>query len=654
MRIPFLLLKYIGKALLNVVGGGFAGDLLVEAIPEVAKEAWGAWSKDRDEKQRRAEVEAIAQAAVEEVREQVAEIKQAIAPGSPPEIDLILESYLTQVPAMVRKSMRRPSDPTGTTVSTDLVPKQADDLLPFLPPNLPRFKRGDHPLVGVDWELEELLGVGGFGEVWKARNPHLTSAPPVALKFCLDAVAAKVLRNEAAMLDRVMRQGKHPGIVQLLHTYLSSETPCLEYEWVEGGDLAGVIHEWHRSGEKPKPAQAAKVVLQLAEIVGFAHRLNPPIVHRDLKPANILVNRQASGELAFKVADFGIGGVAASQAIHHNRCGTSRGEFLATAVRGSYTPLYASPQQMRGEPPDPREDVFALGVIWYQLLTGDLWSGRPGGTRWHKRLTEQGVSSEMVELLGACFEDSLDDRPLNAQVLHVQLGQQLTKDAVQTAPSLQAAQQASLPKPVPDVTPADSDAPARVQSLPGKLRLLLNNRLKSDSNTLSLANQDLGDEELIALASSPLLNRLKELNLAGNRCGDEGIKALANSPFLSNLCLLNLSMNPFGDEAVKALANCPHLSQLTVLDLSQRQGTELRSWLAQNRHRYDGSNQQDVQQAKNPWTNYVGLTDESAKALVSSPYLTKLVKLNMSRHKKIGDTGWTMLVDRFGEAVIYE
>jgi tetratricopeptide (TPR) repeat protein len=271
--------------------------------------------------------------------------------------------------------------------------------------------------MGVDWKLDYLLGVGGFGEVWKARNPHVPSVEPVALKFCLDPAAAKMLRNEADILDRLMRQGKHPGVLQLLRTYLSAETPCLEYEYVDGGDLTGLIQEWHRTKGGPTPQQAAEVILRLAEIVGFVHLLEPPIVHRDLKPANILVQRTAVGETHFKIADFGIGGVAVGQAIREISRGSRRGWFLTSAVHGTYTPLYASPQQLRGELPDPRDDVYSLGVIWYQLLTGDLTNGRPGGSRWRKKLLEQGMPSEMAELLECCFEDNPEDRPRDADAL---------------------------------------------------------------------------------------------------------------------------------------------------------------------------------------------------------------------------------------------
>ena len=296
MKTPLALLKFVAKALGNALGGGVAGDLLVDVLPAVAKDAWEWWSKDRTAEQRRAEVEALAQAGMAEVQQQAAFIVQEVAPDKPLAVRQAVETYLTGVPASIRRTLRRPSDPTGTTAPATLVLRNSNDLLRFLPPDLPRFKPGDRPLLGADWELEELLGRGGFGEVWKARNPHLPSVGPVALKFCLDPASAMVLRNEVAVLDLVMRQGKHPGIVQLLHTYLSAKTPCLEYEYVEGGDLTGLVQEWQQANGGPSPQQAAQVITRLAEIVGCAHKLEPPIVHRDLKPANVLVQRSAEGE----------------------------------------------------------------------------------------------------------------------------------------------------------------------------------------------------------------------------------------------------------------------------------------------------------------------------------------------------------------------
>src|SRR5437588_5063356 len=317
----------------------------------------------------------------------------------------------------MRHAFRRLTGPVGATLPGGLPLDKAEDLLAFLPTRLPRFKPGDVPLPGVDWQLEELLGVGGFGEVWKATNPNMASAPAVALKFCLDPTSAKVLRNEAKLLDRLMLQGKHPGIVALRQTYLSAEPPCLEYEYIPGGNLAGVIHEWHRGRRAPSATQVAQVVRRLAKIVAFAHRLEPPIVHRDLKPANILVQRQSDGSLSLRIADFGNGGVAANHAIRQTLRGMTQAHLLVSAARGAYTPLYASPQQMRGSDADPRDDVYALGVIWYQLLSGDLSAGRPGGTRWPKRLVEPGMAPPPVELLGSCFEDDPADRPRDSIAL---------------------------------------------------------------------------------------------------------------------------------------------------------------------------------------------------------------------------------------------
>ncbi len=367
----------------------------------------------------RTELEALAQAKSENVRPAAVEAVRAEAASQPAQVQADMIDFLCLVPQVVRRSLRCRADPSGRTVPAHLPLRRAEDLLRFLPDRLPRFKPGDRPLA-VDRELVELLGVGGFGEVWKAINPFQESEAAVALKFCLDAEAAKTLPNEARLLDRVKSRGQHPGIVALKQTYLLAKPPCLEYEYVEGGDLAGLIREWHDGAEPPTPEQAARVVLRLATIAAHAHALD--IVHRDLKPANVLVQRTKNGDIVYKIADFGIGGLAARQALGPagskggNSYASGKGD-LTKALRGAHTPLYASPQQVRGDDPDPRDDVYALGVIWYQLLNGDMTVGAPSGREWEKKLRRLGMSDPMVGILASCVEPDAEPRPGHAGIL---------------------------------------------------------------------------------------------------------------------------------------------------------------------------------------------------------------------------------------------
>ena len=415
MRMPVTLLVAIGEAALNVAGVGLVGD-----AAEIGKAAWNLWKKSPEE--RLDELEAVVQADDKEIEQAAQRVATEVAGDQPEEVRIRVGAFLTQVPSRIRQSQRRPADPTGRTIRPGLVMCRLEDLIPFVPDQLPQFQPGNQPLAGVDWVLVELLGMGGFGEAWKARHAHFDSFNPVALKFCTDPVARqRLLRHEAKVLDRVMRQGRHPGIVRLEATYLSADPPCLQYECIQGGDLGGWIEDGHRQAEKPSADRVARAMLELAEIVAFAHRLDPPIVHRDLKSANILVQQSRSGETAFKITDFGIGGIATARAIQASRVPTSPSEFLTTAVRGSGTFLYASPEQLRGNDPDPRDDVHALGVIWYQMLIGDLTKGRPGGTAWRRRFLERGMSAGLVELLESCFYDQ-EDRPADAAVLVERLG----------------------------------------------------------------------------------------------------------------------------------------------------------------------------------------------------------------------------------------
>jgi hypothetical protein len=208
METPFALLKFIAKASLNAVGGGFAGDLVMDVMPGVFRDVWGRWSKDRTDEQRRAELEALAQAPAEQVKKAAKEEAASAASGRPPGEVLALETYLTMVPGTLRRSLRRPADPRGATVPKNLPLQSPEDLARLLPPRPPRFGPGQRPIANVDREVVKLLGSGGFGEVWLARNPRFENMPQVALKFCLDPAAKQtLLEHEAGVLNQVMSQG---------------------------------------------------------------------------------------------------------------------------------------------------------------------------------------------------------------------------------------------------------------------------------------------------------------------------------------------------------------------------------------------------------------------------------------------------------------
>jgi len=170
--------------------------------------------KNKREEDRRILLQEMLQASDQQIRQAAEEAAQQAAVGLSAEVRDKLAIYLMQVPAMARQSLRRPETPPAPRSPAGHAFSRPEDVLPLLPTRTPRFKVGDRPLPGVDWELEQLLGVGGFGEVWKARNPRFGSVAPVALKFCLDQNAKeRLLHHEAAVLDQVMSQGHHPGIV---------------------------------------------------------------------------------------------------------------------------------------------------------------------------------------------------------------------------------------------------------------------------------------------------------------------------------------------------------------------------------------------------------------------------------------------------------
>jgi serine/threonine protein kinase len=424
--MAFSFVRSLVRIVLRCGGDALGGGIIpIGSFASAIYEEWRAPGKQSakdqpppatEQAQMRTELEQIVQD-VRAYRSQVDQLLAELGAGQPENVRQAARTYLHQVPGQVQRSLRRPEDPSGRTVPVGLTLRRAEDLKQLLPERMPLFEPGARPVPGTDLVVEELLGVGGFGEVWKARHQSRPHAPPVALKFCVDETAARTLRKEIELLDRISRQGRHRGIVELRYVHLEASPPCLEYEYVDGGDLACLVTDLHRSG-KAKPLTMARLFCSLAQAVGFAHRIQPPIVHRDLKPANVLTTR-IDNRVLLKVLDFGIGGIAAGELQHADAETSEQGQWTQSA--GACTPLYASPQQRRGAAPDLRDDVYALGVIWYQMLVGDVTKEPPRGGSWKKRLLEQGTTPGMLALLERCLEDDPADRPADAQVLAQEL-----------------------------------------------------------------------------------------------------------------------------------------------------------------------------------------------------------------------------------------
>jgi serine/threonine protein kinase len=244
----------------------------------------------------------------------------------------------------------------GIGIGTDASGVAAQDKRSFVPPSIaelgPKFPQ---------FEIVALIGHGGMGAVYKARQKQLERV--VALKILPPGVG-----EDLAFSDRFTREAKamarlsHPGIVTIHDFGCANGLYYLVMEFVDGVSLGQLM----RTG-RVSSREALAIVPQICDALQYAH--DQGIVHRDIKPENILLDRQGR----VKVADFGLAKLVGTLDEPQAKGATAETAALTQAGKTMGTPSYMAPEQV-GDPGavDHRADIYALGVVFYQMLTGEL------------------------------------------------------------------------------------------------------------------------------------------------------------------------------------------------------------------------------------------------------------------------------------------
>jgi hypothetical protein len=265
------------------------------------------------------------------------------------------------------------------------------------------------------YQIEDLLGMGGMGRVYRARNLGIERA-----------VAIKLLNKEFASQDdfveRFLREARaasivrHPNVVDVLDVGQEEDgTPFIVQELLVGRDLARHVSD---HGGRLSPGEAVALLLPIAQAAGFAH--SKGIVHRDLKPENIFLAKVGDA-IVPKLLDFGISQIRTAGSIRMTETGVSMG-----------TPAYMSPEQIREtKRVDARTDVWALGVILFEVIAGELpFSAESPSSLFVKIATSDPTPLELaapatplglVRVVDKCLEHLRDNRYATGSELAVAL-----------------------------------------------------------------------------------------------------------------------------------------------------------------------------------------------------------------------------------------
>lgn len=295
------------------------------------------------------------------------------------EIWIAVKKYYDQLPEMPAEAQAEllenleTEEPQVAAILKSLIRETGDTDPALDSPAMSKIRETEQPtdLIGRQigkYKLTYLIGIGGMGRVYLADRTDLEAHQQVAIKIISAGFQTEIYKKRFDRERKILSRLNHPHITRIYDGGISEDgTPYIIMEYVEGKPLLEYVAD-----NQLLLSERLELFLDLCDAVDYAHRNF--VMHRDLKPGNILVTNHG----IVKVIDFGIAKILEDD---------ESGEDLTIMGYIPLTPAYASPEQLKGQPLTVSSDIYSLGVILYELVTGN--KPFPGSTKSNIALTER-------------------------------------------------------------------------------------------------------------------------------------------------------------------------------------------------------------------------------------------------------------------------